>query len=76
MAKMSDLMSRFGGNVAESMGAGRQGRGAGATPCSEKADPEDGTERLRSAVTIEVEQDRAQQGTPTNPGRSSTRGAA
>lgn len=53
MAKMSDLMSRFGGNVAESMGAGRQGRGAAAA--SAKADPEDGTERLRSAVTIEVE---------------------
>jgi ParB family chromosome partitioning protein len=54
MAKMSDLMNRFGGNVAESMGAGRQSRGT-ATPCSEKADPDDGTERLRSAVTIEVE---------------------
>ena len=53
MAKMSDLMSRFGGNVAESMGAGRQGRGA--VTASAKADPEDGTERLRSAVTIEVE---------------------
>jgi ParB family chromosome partitioning protein len=53
MAKMSDLMSRFGGNVAESMGAGRQGRGT--TAASTKADPEDGTERLRSAVTIEVE---------------------
>lgn len=53
MAKMSDLMNRFGGNVAESMGAGRQGRGA--TAASTKSDPEDGTERLRSAVTIEVE---------------------
>jgi ParB family chromosome partitioning protein len=53
MAKTSDLMNRFGSNVAESMGAGRQGRVAvRETP---KADPEDGTERLRSAVTIEVD---------------------
>src|SRR5262249_28238653 len=51
MAKATDLMSRFGGNVAESMGAGRQGRGPAAAPA--RPDPEDGTERLRSAAVIE-----------------------
>jgi ParB family transcriptional regulator, chromosome partitioning protein len=53
MAKASDLMSRFGANVAESMGAGRQSRGA--MVAEAKPDPEDGTERLRSAAVIEVD---------------------
>ena len=54
MSKVDDLKARFGGNVAESMGANRTSRsGAGgirlATP-----DPFEGTERFGNARMIEV----------------------
>jgi len=53
MAKMNDLMSRLGGNVAESMGATRQASRGPDGPA--KPDPSDGTERLRSAALIDLD---------------------
>ncbi len=53
MAKDTDFRSRFGANLAESMGANRVSGLGGAIP-SEKPDRLDGTERLRAAAMIDV----------------------
>lgn len=53
MAKDTDFRSRFGANLAESMGANRVSGAGGAIP-SEKPDRLDGTERLRAAAMIDV----------------------
>jgi ParB family chromosome partitioning protein len=59
MSKDKDLLSRFGSNLAESMGAGRSRAGEGGAAAA-KADPGpasrlDGTTRLRSGAEIAVE---------------------
>jgi len=57
MAKDKDLLERFGANLAESMGAGRQARagGPGSPPTSAAAPGKaDGVARLRTAAEIEV----------------------
>jgi ParB family chromosome partitioning protein len=53
MSKENDLLTRFGANLAESMGANRASRPA--VPTEAKADRSDGTDRLRSAVEIEID---------------------
>lgn len=56
MAKEHEMRSRFGANMAESMGANRTARnGAGGVAVEEKPDRSDGTERLRSAVKINMD---------------------
>ena len=57
MAKDKDLLERFGANLAESMGAGRQSRvgGPGSPPTATAASGKaDGVARLRTAAEIEV----------------------
>lgn len=53
MAKSTDMMSRFGGNVAESIGANRQG-GAGPVTVAPPA-RNVGVDRLRAGAQIEVD---------------------
>lgn len=53
MAKSTEMMSRFGGNVAESIGANRQG-GAGPVPVAPPA-RNTGVDRLRAGARIEVD---------------------
>src|SRR4051812_3196411 len=58
MSKDKDLLSRFGANLAESMGAGRTARaGGGPPPPPAAAGPgrHDGCTRLRAAAEIEVD---------------------
>ncbi len=53
MSKENDLLNRFGANLAESMGANRVSKAA--APAVARPDRSDGTDRLRSAVEIEVD---------------------
>jgi ParB family transcriptional regulator, chromosome partitioning protein len=53
MSKENDLLNRFGANLAESMGANRASKVV--APTVAKPDRADGTDRLRSAVEIEVD---------------------
>lgn len=53
MTKTDDIRTRFGGNLAESMGANRTARPGGAFAPA-KADPLEGTERFSAARMIEV----------------------
>src|SRR4051794_13270005 len=55
MSKDQELRSRFGANLAESMGANRIGRAGGAPAIDARPDRLDGTERLRAAAMIEVD---------------------
>jgi ParB family chromosome partitioning protein len=58
MSKDKDLLSRFGGNLAESMGAGRTPRGAvpGSPPAeSSGTSRHDGCSRLKAAAEIAVD---------------------
>ena len=52
MAKEQDILSRFGANLAESMGAGRPTRPS--TPTAPASSKHDGVSRLRAAAEIEV----------------------
>jgi ParB family chromosome partitioning protein len=57
MSKRDDLLNRFGSNLAESMGAGRK-PGQGSAPSSDRPtgpSQHQGTNRLRTAVEIEVD---------------------
>jgi ParB family transcriptional regulator, chromosome partitioning protein len=53
MAKSTDMMSRFGGNVAESIGANRQGGGGPAVVAPPSRNV--GVDRLRAGAQIEVD---------------------
>ena len=54
MSKQTDLLSRFGANLAESMGAGRASPAADGAPTAAGPSRQDGCTRLRTAVEIEV----------------------
>jgi ParB family chromosome partitioning protein len=56
MSKDKDLLSRFGANLAESMGAGRLIKNGGGSPAPspDSASKHDGVTRLRAAAEIEV----------------------
>jgi ParB family chromosome partitioning protein len=55
MSKDKDLLSRFGANLAESMGAGRASRaGEGSTAAAAASSRLDGCTRLRSGAEIDV----------------------
>ena len=57
MSKQEQLLSRYGANLAESMGANRSGSGQGGAAAPSPGGPSrhDGVTRLRSAVEIEVD---------------------